>query len=1030
MNIRDIEIFETDNNKKGDLFSRLMGDLFHALGYGQARFDIHKSGRELDIEVHHRTEEKIAIAECKAHKVTIGGGDLNKFFGALETERNKYKKLNHPNNIDIVGYFISISGFKETAIEQEKENDNKRMILIDGKKIVEELISGKIIVSIEQAIDNVPKIDGIKLLNDVDLIASNIGWIWVLYFGQNQTTSHFSLIHAEGNPLVAKLAQQIISIDKKLSKKFENLEYISPLEKKDMLSLSKQAKEKYFKYIECECGEIQFEGLPTDKDAGSVKVKLENIFEPLHLERVKDEDSELDIINVRESFGEVLANNSRLAILAKPGGGKSTLIKRIAVAYAYPEKISLVHDYLPKKKYFPIFIRCRELGEKVKSSITDIIFSISNKAEIEDLKEGFYKIVSDALQNGTALLLIDGLDEISIDRDRIYFVNQLRIFLARYPNISIITTSRKAGFRAVGGILADYCTKYEISNLNQLEIRELSKKWHIAIIDDSKNTIDESNELVNQILADGRITVLAENPLLLTTLLFVKRWAGYLPTKRHILYQEMIKLLLVTWNVEGHEQLDIDETEPQLSFVAYWMSKNGKQTITEKELKKCLSDARKEMPDILGYTNITVSDFIKRVESRSSLLIMSGHKQLDDNSIVPVYEFLHLSFQEYLTAKAVVEKSLPSNLHNETNLNILKPHILKENWKEIIPLVAVLSKRDNKELIKYLIDESKISANNRKINKNNVQKYSPMLLGNCIANEIQISPELLKEALEWYAKNRYNLNNERVTEIIMNGKFGDTFQEVIEELFFNTYIDEFSSELGGLLGEIFILRLDGDSNCSILKEIQSQIMNKNKKKSCIGISALMSYSFEKTRIKEKEVCDQEKYNQFIKGLLEVLLSKLNENDKHYLFLIPWTIAWIYDDKNALINIGISNEWIYKLINIWLDNNEHNIVRVSAWALNEVFNATSDIVNHINLIEDIKNKIQKKYDEPVNEYDKYISIYIGIEIEIAWDKKELKTFLSNDDSRRNLKNDRLYKIYAKKLGVKRKKTENIFEIPTS
>ncbi|MFW3411200.1 NACHT domain-containing protein [Aliarcobacter butzleri] len=901
------------------------------------------------------------------------------------------------------------------------------MILIDGKKIVEELISGKIIVSIEQAIDNVPKIDGIRLLNDVDLIASNIGWIWVLYFGQNQTTSHFSLIHAEGNPLVAKLAQQIISIDKKLSKKFENLEYISPLEKKDMLSLSKQAKEKYFKYIECECGEIQFEGLPTDKDAGSVKVKLENIFEPLHLERVMDEDNELDIIDIRESFGEVLANNNRLAILAKPGGGKSTLIKRIAVAYAYPEKISLVHDYLPKKEYFPIFIRCRELGEKVKSSITDIIFSISNKAEIEDLKEGFYKIVSDALQNGTALLLIDGLDEISIDRDRIYFVNQLRIFLARYPNISIITTSRKAGFRAVGGILADYCTKYEISNLNQLEIRELSKKWHIAIIDDSKNTIDESNELVNQILADGRITVLAENPLLLTTLLFVKRWAGYLPTKRHILYQEMIKLLLVTWNVEGHEQLDIDETEPQLSFVAYWMSENGKQTITEKELKKCLNDARKQMPDVLGYTNITVSNFIKRVESRSSLLIMSGHKQLEDKSIVPVYEFLHLSFQEYLTAKAVVEKSLPSNLHNETNLNILKPHILKENWKEIIPLVAVLSKRDNKELIKYLIDKSKISANNRKINKNNVQKYSPMLLGNCIANEIQISPELLKEALEWYAKNRYNLNNERVTEIIMNGKFGDTFQEVIEELFFNTYIDEFSSELGGLLGEIFILRLDGDSNCSILKEIQSQIMNKNKKKSCIGISALMSYSFEKTRIKEKEVCDQETYNQFIKGLLEVLLSKLNENDKHYLFLIPWTIAWIYDDKNALINIGISNEWIYKLINIWLDNNEHNIVRVSAWALNEVFNATSDIVNHINLIEDIKNKIQKKYDEPLNEYDKYISIYIGIEIEIAWDKKELKTFFSNDNLRRNLENDRLYKFYIKKLGIRIKKLEEISEL---
>lgn len=1031
INIRDIEIFEIDNNKKGDLFSRLMGDLFHALGYGKARFDIHKSGRELDIEVEHRTEKKIAIAECKAHKETVGGGDLNKFFGALETEKNKYKKSGYLSDTDIVGYFISISGFKETAIEQEKENDNKRMILIDGKKIVEELISGKIIVSIEQAIDNVPKIDGIKLLNDVDLIASNIGWIWVLYFGQNQITSHFSLIHAEGNPLVSKLAQQIISLDKKLSKKFEKLKYISPLEKKDMMSLSKQAKEKYFKYIECECGEIQFEGLPTDKDAGSVKVKLENIFEPLHLERVNDDDIELDTIDVRESFGEVLSNNNRLAILAKPGGGKSTLIKRIAVAYAYPEKINSVNDFLPKKDYFPIFVRCRELGEKVKLSITDIILSISSKAEIEDLKEGFNKIVSDALQNGTALLLIDGLDEISVDRDRIHFVNQLRIFLSRYPNISMITTSRKAGFRAVAGILADYCTKYEISNLNQLEIRELSKKWHIAIIDESKNTIDESNELVNQILADSRITVLAENPLLLTTLLFVKRWAGYLPTKRHILYEEMIKLLLVTWNVEGHEQLDIDETEPQLSFVAYWMSENGKQTITEKELKRCLNDARKQMPDILGYTKITVSDFIKRVESRSSLLIMSGHEQLDDNSIIPVYEFLHLSFQEYLTAKAIVEKSLPSDLHNESILNILKPHILKENWKEIIPLVAVLSKRDNKELIRYLIDESKISANNKVKKKESSQKYPPLLLGNCIANEIQISPELLKEALEWYAKNRYNWNNERVTEIILNGKFGSTFQEVIEELFFDTYRDEFSSELGGLLGEIFILNFHNDSGCEMLKEIQSQINKNDKKKSCIGISALMSYSFEKRRLNEREDCEQEKYNQFIKNLLGILLTKLNKDDKHYLFLIPWAIAWIYDDKNALMDIGIGNEFVFKLINIWLNATEYNICRVSAWALNQILHINEDLLNEINLIENIKNKIEKKFEEPINEYDKLISIYIGIEIRMPWNKKELKMFFSDELKKRNLNSDdRLYKFYSKKLGIKIKKDSSIFEIPSS
>ena len=38
----------------------------------------------------------------------------------------------------------------------------------------------------------------------------------------------------------------------------------------------------------------------------------------------------------REPVAEILRKTSRLAILAAPGGGKSTLLKRLAVAYAFP----------------------------------------------------------------------------------------------------------------------------------------------------------------------------------------------------------------------------------------------------------------------------------------------------------------------------------------------------------------------------------------------------------------------------------------------------------------------------------------------------------------------------------------------------------------------------------------------------------------------------------------------------------------------------------------------------------------------
>ena len=53
-----VRILEADNNKRGDLFGRLMADLFVALGYEFPRLNIHKSGREIDLSADHRLERR------------------------------------------------------------------------------------------------------------------------------------------------------------------------------------------------------------------------------------------------------------------------------------------------------------------------------------------------------------------------------------------------------------------------------------------------------------------------------------------------------------------------------------------------------------------------------------------------------------------------------------------------------------------------------------------------------------------------------------------------------------------------------------------------------------------------------------------------------------------------------------------------------------------------------------------------------------------------------------------------------------
>ena len=123
-----IRILEKDSNRRGDLFGRLMADLFVALGYDQPRLNIHKTGRELDISADHRLEPRGAIGECKATSEPIGGADLNKFVGVLDAEQDG----EHP----ITGYFISLAGFTEPAIEQEVQRRTKIVTLLGRRSSV------------------------------------------------------------------------------------------------------------------------------------------------------------------------------------------------------------------------------------------------------------------------------------------------------------------------------------------------------------------------------------------------------------------------------------------------------------------------------------------------------------------------------------------------------------------------------------------------------------------------------------------------------------------------------------------------------------------------------------------------------------------------------------------------------------------------------------------------------------------------------------------------------------------------------
>jgi hypothetical protein len=987
-----IKILEKDPNRRGDLFGRLMADLFMSLGYDEPRLNIHKTGREIDVEAQHRTENRIAVAECKAEQQKCGGDAINKFVGALGIERAK-------RQVELVGYFVSLSGFTETAIEQEKEVGGKRVILLGNPHIVQELIKGRILVSPEKATDQAGRC--VQLLSSLvcegafDLLAHETGWIWAVYYGLNRERTHLALVHADGQLLSRAIAQQVVLSDKLCGGNLHSCQLLNPRGIRETNSIGL---DRYHKYLAIECGEILLDGLPADNEVGTRRLRLENLFVPLHLEPAPDYDGEKSAAS-REPVGDVLAKESRLAILATPGGGKSTLIKRLTIAYSDSSRRTALDDRLPKRDWLPLFIRCRELNELARSPLMEIISSISKRAEMGEYSQSFIAHVGEALQAGSVLLLIDGLDEISDESARLSFVKQMRTFLSIYPTVGLIVTSREAGFRIIGKALSGHCKHYHLARLDQEDIQRLTVAWHVEVVGDRTEVRKDAERLARNIIENDRILALAANPLLLTTLLLVKRWVGQLPTRRSVLYAKAIEVLLMTWNVEAHKPLDQEEVVPQLAFVAYVMMQQGIQKISKKRLASALTLARDQMPEILSYAKLSVGDFIERVEHRSSLLMLSGY-DLDDGSLLPMYEFRHLTFQEYLTACAIVEGYYPDRKDHDSIVSLLADRLEDERWREVIPLVGVLSGRKAEPLLQRLIEICRELPSERRRSKEKKDVIARSSLQHCIEDEVQVSPNTIQQGVLQLARLRYSALAGSLFQI-GRGKYGDLLRETSLRAYLETDSDFFP--YGGTVADAFSATLASEGLDLATREFLDRALalmaEHDLQKKCVGLLVAMEFAYKTaTDMRRRQASQDDASQKTMAALAEPLLPCLYNADVHVSFAACWALAWV----------GESNSWdppenprlFDRLVDLWMRGENYSIRRAAAWALSAQGLKARE-ANVVTPRNDFSEFLLKQFREKGEDYNKdfrQASLILGYYLRLPWPDEELLALAKEHDAK--------------------------------
>jgi len=583
--------------------------------------------------------------------------------------------------------------------------------------------------------------------------------------------------------------------DRRCGGKLHTLTYLAPPQPApDRAALSAAASRRYRAWLEQECGSIQLDGLPADTDLSATPLRLERLFVPLRAQIEGPATGGAEATERKpewkpakpqppQPIGTLLAAHPRLAVLAAPGGGKSTLLRRLANAYAAPERRAEVDDGLPERDWLPLYLRCRDLRERAGRPFLDLMEDLPRQACMDgDQSAAFLSDLHEALRAGRVLILVDGLDETSDAGDRKRCAQHLRTFLGMFPGVALVVSSREAGLRLAAGVIAGISTLARLAPFDEDEVARLCERWHREVVGDTPKVRADARALADQIWGNERIRRLVENPLLLTTLLVVKRWIGELPRNRAALYGKAAQVLIRAWNAEGYAPLGEEETLAQLSYLACSMMQQGTQRIGRRALLALLRQARVELEAELQFASISPEQFIERIENRSSLIMQTGH-ELIDGELQEVYAFRHLTFQEYLAARGLVEGQYPGRADEAPLDELLAPHFEDERWRELIPLAAVLAGRRCEGLIRRLTDACAAIELDQGYPTDSPGYPVVVLLQQCLLDEVPVPAATLRPALVQLARHgNVELHAGSVTGLL-KGKYGTLFREVAEEAY-------------------------------------------------------------------------------------------------------------------------------------------------------------------------------------------------------------------------------------------------------
>lgn len=367
--------------------------------------------------------------------------------------------------------------------------------------------------------------------------------------------------------------------------------------------------------------------------------------------------------NAKRIGGLTLVNrNENLFVLGKPGAGKTTFLKYIAVQAAEPKK--------PIIDKVPIFISLKQWTD----SGLKLMPFIAERFDICDFPDA-QPFVEELLKSGSAIVLFDGLDEVNQEsgqRDK--QTSEMNNFIEKYDQTQCLITCRIAA----NDFSFKPFTYVEIADFTERQIQKFVGNWFRK----DKETRDKF--LVVFVREDNKgLRDLARTPLLLTLLCLAFNETLTFPQRRVEIYEEALDALLKKWDSsrrirrdEVYRKLSLGHKENMLARIAAETFERNEYFIPQPELEKLITDFVKNVPP--HDTNETTDGeaILKAIEAQHGIFVERARA---------VYSFSHLTFQEYFTAKYIAAKAARSTL-----TNLIDVHCADARWREVFLLTTSL----------------------------------------------------------------------------------------------------------------------------------------------------------------------------------------------------------------------------------------------------------------------------------------------------------------------------------------------------